>query len=102
MIKRLILIVAMGVTVSGCIIAPLALVGPAVSGFSTASIAQSVFTSGANYMVKQSTGKTIAEHALDVLNKDTMKSSYAPVTETLEVVILPRSRPIQKKTADQF
>ena len=59
MIKRLFLIVALGVTVSGCFMAPLALIGPATSGFSTASIIQSGVSTGANYMVKKSTGKTI-------------------------------------------
>ena len=58
MIKRLFLIVAVGVTVSGCFMAPLALIGPASSGFSTASIIQSGVTTGANYVVKRSTGKT--------------------------------------------
>ena len=62
MIKRLCLIVALGVTLSGCFMAPLALIGPAASGFSTASIIQSGVSTGANYMVKKSTGKTITEH----------------------------------------
>ena len=66
--KRLLLIVAMGVALSGCFMAPLALIGPATSGFSTASLIQSGVTTSANYMVKKSTGKTIAEHALDAIN----------------------------------
>ena len=79
MIKRLFLIVALGVTVSGCFMAPLALVGPATSGFSTASIIQSGVTTGANYMVKKSTGKTITEHAYETLNKDVFKQTYFPI-----------------------
>ena len=102
MIKRLLLIVAMGVTLSGCIVAPLALVGPAVSGFTTASIAQSVFTSGANHLVKKSTGKSIAEHAFSVLNKQTVKTSYAPEIKNIKVVILPESKPVQKKIIKQL
>ena len=38
MIKRLLLVVVMGVTLSGCFMAPLALIGPMSSGFTTASI----------------------------------------------------------------
>ena len=53
MIKRLLLIVAVGVSVSGCFMAPIAFIGPATSGFSTASIIQSSVTTGANYMVKK-------------------------------------------------
>ena len=78
MFKRLLAIAVLGVTVSGCFMAPLALVGPATSGFSTASLIQTGVTSGANYVVKKSTGKTIAEHAMDSLKKDIYKQSYVP------------------------
>ena len=59
--------------------APLALIGPATSGFSTASIIQSGVTTGANYMVKKSTGKSISEHAYEALNKDVFKHTYFPI-----------------------
>ena len=78
MIKRLLLIVTFGVAVSGCFMAPLALIGPATSGFSTASIIQAGVSSGANYMVKKSTGKTIGEHAYDAINKETLQQTYFP------------------------
>ena len=78
MLKRLILIVAMGVMLSGCFVAPLALIGPATSGFSTASIIQAGVSSGANYMVKKSTGKTISQHALDSMSKDILQQTYLP------------------------
>ena len=78
MIKRLLLIVIIGVTVSGCFMAPLALIGPATSGFSTASIIQAGVSSGANYMVKKSTGKTIGEHAFDTINKQARSQTYFP------------------------
>ena len=78
MIKRIILIVTLGVTLSGCFVAPLALIGPATSGFSSASIIQAGVSSGANYMIKQSTGKTIGEHALDSINKDIIQNTYLP------------------------
>ena len=78
MIKRLLLIVTLGVTVSGCFMAPLALIGPATSGFSTASIIQSGVTTGANYMVKKSTGKTISQHAFDSISRDVLQQTYLP------------------------
>ena len=78
MIKRLLLIVTLGVAVSGCFMAPLALIGPATSGFSTASLIQAGVSSGANYMVKKSTGKTISEHAYEVINKETLQQTYFP------------------------
>ena len=78
MIIRLLLFGVMGVSVSGCFMAPLAFIGPATSGFSTASIIQSSVTSGANYMVKKSTGKTIGQHAFDALSKDILQQTYLP------------------------
>ena len=78
MIKRLLVIAVLGVTVSGCFMAPLALIGPVSSGFSTASLIQTGVTSGANYVVKKSTGKTLAEYAIEALNGDIMEQSYAP------------------------
>ena len=78
MFKRLLLIATLGVAVSGCFMAPMAFIGPATSGFSTASIIQSGITSGANYVVKQKTGKTIAEHALSSLNKQIYQQTYFP------------------------
>ena len=96
MIKRLCLIVALGVTVSGCFMAPLAFIGPATSGFSTASILQSGVSAGANYMVKKSTGKTISEHAITLIStKDIYQQSFFPTHETSIEKILPRSKPVR-------
>ena len=89
MIKRLLLIVVLGVSVSGCFMAPLALIGPATSGFSTASLIQSGVTTGANYVVKKSTGKTITEHAIDAINNDVLQQTYFPTKETSTKIILP-------------
>ena len=86
MIKRLLAIAVLGVTVSGCFMAPLALVGPATSGFSTASLIQSGVTTGANYVVQKSTGKTISEHVMESLKKDVVKQSYAPVNEPKKIL----------------
>ena len=93
MIKRLLLICVLGVSVSGCFMVPMAFVGPAASGFSTASIIQSGVTTGANYMVKKSTGKTIAEHAIGTLNKDILQQTYFPTNKISVAIVLPKSKP---------
>ena len=90
MIKRLLLIATLSVTVSGCFIAPMALIGPASSGFSTASLIQSGVTTGANYMVKKSTGKTISEHAIAALNNDVLQQTYFPVEKISKKIITPK------------
>ena len=92
MIKRLFVITALGVLLSGCFVAPLALIGPATSGFSTASIIQTGVTSGANYMVKKSKGKTITEHAFDSINKDVFKQTYLPKKTEEKVMVNPLSK----------
>ena len=81
MFKRLFLITMLGVLLSGCFVAPMALIGPATSGFTTASIIQSGVTSGANYLVKKSTGKSITQHALDTLNEDVLHQTYLPINK---------------------
>ena len=77
---------------SGCFMVPMAFVGPAVSGFSTASIAQSAITTGANFIVKKSTGKSITEHAFDAINPDIVKQSYFPKNDAIALII-PKARP---------
>ena len=95
MIKRLLLIVTLSVVVSGCFMAPMALIGPISSGFTTASIVQSGVSTGANYLVKRSTGKTIAEHAFDAINKDVFVQTYFPKTVTVPPSIAPKSKSIK-------
>ncbi len=98
MIKRLLAIAFLGVMLSGCYMVPMAFVGPAVSGFSTASIMQAGVTSGANYMIKKSTGKTIGEHAIASINKDInkdiMQQSYFPEQNSPQI-ILPKAKSIK-------
>ena len=77
MIKRLLVIATLSLMLPGCFMAPMAFIGPAASGFSTASLIQSGVTTGANYMVKRSTGKTITEHAFDAY-KQGLQQSYFP------------------------
>ena len=92
MIKRLLVIVVFGVCLSGCFMAPMALIGPATSGFSTASLIQSGVSTGASYMVKKSTGKTISEHVINSIEEGTLKQTYAPQSNVLTKVILPKKR----------
>jgi len=78
MIKKLLIIVTLSVTLTGCFMVPLAFIGPATSGFSSASLIQAGASSGANYLVKKSTGKTLGEHAMDSLTMQTFQQSYFP------------------------
>ena len=86
MIKRLLVLTTLGLLLSGCFMAPMALIGPATSGFSTASIIQSGVTTSANYMVKKSTGKSIGEHAIDTINRDVLRQTYFPNYNTPLIV----------------
>ena len=80
MIKRLLMLATLGVMLSGCFMAPMALIGPATSGWTSASIVQSGLTTTASYMVKKTTGKSISQHALDAidLDIDILQQSYFP------------------------
>ena len=86
MIRRLLLIATLGVMLTGCFMAPLALLGPVTSGFSTASLIQTGVTTGANYMVKKGTGKTIAEHAYNAIAKETLQQTYLPINKNSLIV----------------
>ena len=94
-IHRLFIIVALGTILSGCFMAPIAFLGPATSGFSTASIVQSSITTSANFMVKRSTGKTIAEHAFNAINKDVYQQTYFPKNNKMQVL---KKKTIKEKT----
>ena len=80
MFKRLLLIVTLGVTLSGCFMAPIAFIGPVTNGWSTASIIQSGVSTGANYIVKKSTGKTFGEHAFDAVSAQVLQQTYFPIS----------------------
>ena len=96
MFKKMLLLITLGFALSGCFMAPLALIGPATSGFSTASVLQSGVSAGANYMVKKSTGKTISEHALTMIStKDIYQQSYFPTYKNSIEKIFPRSKPVR-------
>jgi hypothetical protein len=95
MIRKLLLLAVMGVSLSGCFMAPMALIGPATSGFSTASLIQSGVSTGASYIIKESTGKTISQHALDSINKDVLKQTYFPEDQNKFNLIIPKTRPLK-------
>ncbi len=85
MFKRLFLITTLGVLLSGCFMAPMVLIGPATSGFTTASIIQSGVTTGANFLVKRSTGKTISQHAFTVIQEN-IQQSYFPTPNFVNLI----------------
>ena len=90
MIKRLLLITTLGLMLSGCFMAPMALIGPATSGFTTASIVQSGISTGASYLVKKSTGKSIGEHAITAINQEILQQTYMPnETNKISLVVAP-------------
>ena len=96
----MIALVATGVLLSGWYMVPLALVGPAASGFSSGSILQAGVTTTANYMIKKSTGKTFGQHAYAMLSEDILKQSYFP-KEKIEKkslsIITPKLKPKKEK-----
>ena len=93
MMKKTLVAMFLCVMLSGCYMIPMALVGPATSSFSTASIIQSAVTTTANQIVKKSTGKTITEHAMDSINnREVMIQSYVP-EKNIDSIILPKPKP---------
>ena len=96
MIKTLFVLTTLSIMLSGCFMVPMAFIGPAVSGFSTGSLAQSAVTTGASYMVKKNTGKTITEHVFDTINPGIVKQSYMPKEkENVTTLIFLKSKPIK-------
>mgnify|MGYP001470910228 CR=1 FL=1 len=80
MMKKMLAIAMMGIILSGCYMVPMALVGPATSGFSTASIMQSGLSTGANLVIKKATGRTLTEHVFSSIDAEILKQSYLPST----------------------
>ena len=78
MIKKIIILTLLGVSLTGCFMGPMALVGPAASGFSTASLVQSGISSSASYIIKKSTGKSLTEHVIGSVSKDILINTYLP------------------------
>ena len=93
LVKRILLISVMGLLLSGCFMVPLALLGPATSGYTASSVMQAAITSTANHMVKKATGKSFSEHAFDAINMDDITLGYFPVNKPNNL-ILPLTKPL--------
>ena len=93
MIKKLLLVSAMGLLVSGCYMVPLAFIGPATSGLTASSVMQAAISTTANHMVKKATGKSFSEHALESINMDDITLGYFPVNKSNNL-ILPLPKPL--------
>ena len=87
--KKVLVLIALGTMLSGCFMAPMVFIGPAASGFTTASIIQSGVTTGANYMVKKATGKTVAQHAFDAVSKEVLQQTYLPIEKSKKTKVIP-------------
>ena len=92
MINKFLIIAMLGVLLNGCFMAPMALIGPVTSGFTTASLVQSGLSTGASFMVKKTTGKSISEHVFDSMNETTIKQTYLPQNKIAPATILPKSK----------
>ena len=90
--KRILLISVVGLLMSGCYMVPLALIGPASSGFTASSIMQTAVTTTANHMVKKTTGKTFSEHVIDSIDMDKISLGYFPSNKSNNL-ILPLAKP---------
>ena len=91
-IKKLLLVSAMGLFVSGCYMIPLAFMGPATSGFTASSLMQAAVSTTANHMVKKATGKSFSEHAFEAINMDAITLGYFPSNKSNNL-ILPLPKP---------
>ena len=92
MIKKLLLVSAMGLFVSGCYMVPLAFIGPATSGFTASSLMQAAVSTTASHMVKKATGKSFSEHAFEAINMDGITLGYFPSNKSNNLV-LPLPKP---------
>ena len=91
MFRRVIIAISMLFLLSGCYMMPLALLGPATSSFSTASIIQSTITTSTNMVVKKTTGKSVSEHLFSALNEDLQQTYFPEKSENK--FIIPKAKP---------
>ena len=102
--KKIILISVAGLLMSGCYMVPLAMIGPATSGFTGSSMMQAAVSSSANHIVKKTTGKTISEHAYDAIDENNISLGYFPLNKSndsilplpkpFNISVLPLSKPL--------
>jgi len=86
--KKIIILILLGLPLTSCYMLPMAFIGPASSGFSTASIMQSALTTTTNRVVKSTTGKTISEHVISSLQDKNLKIGF--ISEKKITRILPK------------
>ena len=91
--KKVLALLLLCFTLSGCYMVPLALLGPATSGFTSASILQATLTTTANGFLKKTTGKSISEHAIDSINQTVIKQGYVSIKEEKVKNIYPKVKP---------
>ena len=91
--KKILFFLLVSVCLSGCYMVPLALVGPATSGFTSGSILQAALTQTTNDIVKKRTGKTISEHAYETINQTILQQSFTPDEKINLKVIYPKKKP---------
>ncbi len=85
MIKRLVFLITLSALLSGCYMAPLALLGPASTNFKTASLVHSAVGTSANFIIKKSTGKTLGEHAIEIVTEETLQQTFFPQSTYPEI-----------------
>ena len=91
--KKILFVLLTGIALSGCYMVPLALIGPATSGFTSASVLQAALTQTTNSIIKKQTGKTISEHAFDAINQTMTQHSFAYPEEINLKNIYPKKKP---------
>ena len=87
--RKVAILAVLSVALSGCFMAPMALIGPAASGFTTASLIQSGATTTASYMIKKATGKTIGQHAFDAVSNEILQQTYLPKVKQDKIKVTP-------------
>ena len=91
--KKIIIIILLSFPLTSCYMLPMAFIGPASSGFSTASIMQSALTTTTNRVIKSTTGKTISEHVMDSLEDKNFKIGY--ISEKKITELFPKRKGIK-------
>ena len=73
---------------SGCFMAPIAMLGPVISVGTSGSLTQAAIQTGLNYGIKKATGKSMAEHALDaIISERNTKNAYLPRNKRVNKIL---------------
>ena len=86
--KKVLLLFVLGTMLSGCFVAPIAMLGPVISVGTSGSLTQAAIQTGLNYGIKKATGKSMTEHALDVIiSQRNTKSAYFPKNKRVNKIL---------------